>query len=591
MYARDLNSAEVCTSAAAPKIFSVFLGAELLAPLGMSYEQARSESSTAVLDTYVSWQHPFRDIQIFVHPQLVQTLATHALNSAQQGSEIGGVLWGKVGPNDSVIVADATLVPNAGPFFNATPADSRNLQQALNSRAPNASLSLAGYFRSSIRQGLSLTPQDQSVIRHTVTDPDAVFIVIKPGHRGVCTAGLSFWHDGRLETDPGYLEIPFISGDQPATHSELEAAASYSIPNPPEAFWHAEEHTPAPARVAHNGIEEPSIVAILRESALRNNPSQAAAARAAQQQNPEVEQTAQKKPLVFVALALVAVSFLGLVTMSAIYFGLPLVDEWLHGTPAPPPKLGLDLQFTRLPDGQLSLNWNRDDPEITNTSNAVLTVTDGHRSTKLDLDNAQLRSGKLLFVPKTENVQFRLDLNTDQLHTVSETVRALPATSEAARKKRVHTGGELMQGNGISAPAGWTVTAEVIESDVIPAAPNDAAPPAPTPQIATPQGTDPATLAAASGSAVYVPPQVLEEMMPQATPLGQFAHIPVQVTIDPTGHVTAAHALKEGGTENSELATIATEAAQQWRFKPASLNGTPVASEYKIIFAFHRQLP
>lgn len=79
--------------------------------------------------------------------------------------------------------------------------------------------------------------------------------------------------------------------------------------------------------------------------------------------------------------------------------------------------------------------------------------------------------------------------------------------------------------------------------------------------------------------------------MPETTPAGAFARIAVAVNIDPSGNVSAAHALKDEGPATPELLEIATAAAQKWRFAAATLNGQPVSSEYRITFAFHRKNP
>ena len=79
--------------------------------------------------------------------------------------------------------------------------------------------------------------------------------------------------------------------------------------------------------------------------------------------------------------------------------------------------------------------------------------------------------------------------------------------------------------------------------------------------------------------------------MPETTPVGQFARISVQVSIDRGGYVTAAHALKEEGTINTTLEAIATAAAQRWRFEPATLNGKPIPASTELSLLSIGKLP
>src|SRR3954452_2551368 len=238
----------------------------------MSYVGPGSERATGVLDDYVAWQHPARNTQIYIHPQVVRTLSAHAVDAAEHGSEIGGVLWGNAGPADSLIIADARLVPSSGAFFNTSPTDARNLQQAMTGRAPGATLSLAGYFRSSIREDHSLTPQDKTVIRQYVTDPDTVFLVIKPGDNGTCTVELSFWNDGGLRTDAGSGDIPFMALDEQAgpDAAPVHENGTQKRDGSERAFF---EQARPESRTTSIGQEEPSLVAMLRESAMRHQPS------------------------------------------------------------------------------------------------------------------------------------------------------------------------------------------------------------------------------------------------------------------------------------------------------------------------------
>jgi TonB family protein len=62
--------------------------------------------------------------------------------------------------------------------------------------------------------------------------------------------------------------------------------------------------------------------------------------------------------------------------------------------------------------------------------------------------------------------------------------------------------------------------------------------------------------------------------------------VPVTVMVDEKGKVTSARTSVQGSSLTTYLAAAAKSAAEQWRFRPAARNGTPVAAEYTIIFKF-----
>jgi TonB family protein len=66
----------------------------------------------------------------------------------------------------------------------------------------------------------------------------------------------------------------------------------------------------------------------------------------------------------------------------------------------------------------------------------------------------------------------------------------------------------------------------------------------------------------------------------------QVTRVEVAVRIDNTGHVVSAHVLNESGNTKGALSQAAVNAARQWTFQPASLQGEKVESEHTIVFEF-----
>src|SRR5581483_4061559 len=162
-------------------------------------------------ESLVSWQHPFREASISMQPETLRTLSGEALRwlLSKPPAEIGGILWGSFPSdgNDAVVIADAEFVFSENSCFNETAGDAQRLTEALEKKN-SAGLQPVGYFRSHIREDLALTAQDQSFIRARLTDPRAVFLLIRPYQMGICMAAFFFWENGRLQTAESDLEVP-----------------------------------------------------------------------------------------------------------------------------------------------------------------------------------------------------------------------------------------------------------------------------------------------------------------------------------------------------------------------------------------------
>jgi TonB family protein len=94
----------------------------------------------------------------------------------------------------------------------------------------------------------------------------------------------------------------------------------------------------------------------------------------------------------------------------------------------------------------------------------------------------------------------------------------------------------------------------------------------------------------------YVPPRVLNRVMPDLSSLGASTvygatDVAVQVKIDEYGRVTQAQALNNASKYTNLVTAPALSAAKQWTFDPAKSRGISVASERTIVFHFAPRLP
>lgn len=75
---------------------------------------------------------------------------------------------------------------------------------------------------------------------------------------------------------------------------------------------------------------------------------------------------------------------------------------------------------------ELLLTWNNDSNAIRNATRAVLSISDGEQHENVEMDLAQLRNGRIEYLPVTGDVVFRMEVSgKDNTRTASESVRVL----------------------------------------------------------------------------------------------------------------------------------------------------------------------
>jgi TonB family protein len=87
----------------------------------------------------------------------------------------------------------------------------------------------------------------------------------------------------------------------------------------------------------------------------------------------------------------------------------------------------------------------------------------------------------------------------------------------------------------------------------------------------------------------YIPPQILQKVLPQTATLRNMVRagdmVQVLATIGAEGNVTGVRLLGPKAVSPVVLQAV-VQAARQWRFTPAMLRGSPIPSEYRISFQF-----
>jgi hypothetical protein len=295
-------------------------------------------------------------------------------------------------------------------------------------------------------------------------------------------------------------------------------------------------------------------------------------------------------------------------------------------------ELGLsaEMQGTRL-----HVIWNRQAPAIRQARAGKLVIRDGGSIRELQLSQAEITSGFVIYPPVSNDVLFELQVlgpgrpSLESLRVIdplrSETSPApvveLPsqqvqrptssATADREVEKRspvatVGPGSELNQPKvatrnrfvppnppprsipavpDLAPPSGASILIEAQH----PAALSTVAPVAA--QVQIPPQPRPLRSSERPPALVVTPPKPIRQVVPNLRALGipsvyASVDVPIAVRVDVRGRVVSAQPEKYDPNISRSLVAAAVAAAKQWTFQPASSGGNPVPSSHTIVFHF-----
>jgi protein TonB len=285
--------------------------------------------------------------------------------------------------------------------------------------------------------------------------------------------------------------------------------------------------------------------------------------------------------------------------------------------------------------GELLLTWSPEAEAIRNASKAVLSITDGDQHENVDMDLAQLASGRIVYSPSGTDIRFVMQVfDKAQKQTTSESVRMLRPPSPLqeqnagpAKTAAVDSSAKPLPGAvppGATAPvAGEQPPAEQppvkpaaaplkpfqtesLSQRLRPAAPTDMAD-APTqsagdrPTTAAIPGVNMNVLAPgpaappAAGSAADSKPksggQIQQAVLiyrkdadypKMAKQTGAKGVVKLNATIGTDGSIKKVTVI----SGHPMLTGAAVDAVKQWRYRPTMLNGQPVEAETQVLVNF-----
>jgi TonB family protein len=280
--------------------------------------------------------------------------------------------------------------------------------------------------------------------------------------------------------------------------------------------------------------------------------------------------------------------------------------------------------------GELLVTWNRDADVIHEATHAILAIADGERHQSVDLDQAQLRHGGIVYLPSNSEINFQLTvMGRKAWQTQSESVRVLrvspwatpeppqasppkpvPARTRAANtlplrssKASKGPGAELVKALNEAAPqvddlaqsSGSASALDLPDAPVLTSGPQAQAVLIPS-NMASPAEalvslfrilvTAPRDIPEPKIGGRVSAAQILTQRSPEYPLSARQARVQgsvvVRAVIGVDGHVKLAKAVSGPPV----LQNAAVSAVRRWVYKPATLNATAVESETRIELHF-----
>ena len=524
---------------------------------------------------FYTWTFPGAPVRVLLNLNVVEQLGREvrrAFESVPAHSvEIGGLLLGTAGFASSPVVEIKHFEPFLSEYrtdhkFILSDADSRKLENLLTGHAAylKDGLSVVGFYRSHIGEGLALRPQEVALAEKYFNDPAKVFLLVKTVDDGFSTAGFFFWDGGRIESQFSYLEFPF----------EPRLLSGAAVPErAPEAD--AEHRQSAPEGL---GLPElPSLEDLALEASAPRRPS-------------------------WLSRLLFAV---GMMVVGAAGFGIYM--QWSAPPAAPKsashsPALALEIERR---GADLRVSWNAHSFAVARAIEGVLVIRDGEmQEQQLRLEADQLRHGSIFYTPANPAVQFRLEVTDQDNVKTSETVLALTA-ARLDSAPGVPPGGTVpavQQTPGRKPPSSGAGSRQTAPSSTAgnhdfgePVRIASVAPPSPGSSAGVPESSQPEPAAPQSHES-YTPPQAIREVQPKlpasaGAEVTSPVEVQIRVHIDDKGAVVKAEPVPGTQPVSSSLVDPARAAALRWRFEPAWQGNRPVASEVVLKFQYHPAAP
>jgi hypothetical protein len=417
----------------------------------MTSPQVSSHSPNRNLADYYHWRETDKGIRIYVHSGMIDRLQADVLRGAEAGPdgarEVGGILLGTAYEDRGtpiVIIDDFVPVPcsySGGPLYLLSDADTPGLEAVLlraalaGCESPDAP-SILGYYRSHMRDGLSLSSSDLRLIDSYFQTPDNVFLLVKTvAGTKACTAGFFFWEDGGIQSEFSALEVALGRTPQSSPRdlgSVTDRSATLDDDLPAALDDVVNDDLPADLTdlFAKAALPESSNVPTPAPKSSDPSPVQPAAQSPAVESVPPTQgrTTAHAWRGLLLRAATIVIATVALVISVVNYLSnRPPHQEAASLLPSAS-MLGLQVEANP-PD--LLLKWNRNARVVVAAQRATLSIRDGKLEKTVDLNKIGLARGSYLHKAASEDIQFRLEVYGADNASVAQSIRiALPDAAQ-----------------------------------------------------------------------------------------------------------------------------------------------------------------
>jgi hypothetical protein len=355
---------------------------------------------------FYTWLFPGAPVEIRLYLDVVKRLQEKLKRSSDAGSSFSrGLLLGRV---------DTPGLPEITDFRPLSTSHPGELEAALaNVKQSADGLVLLGYYRTQEEEGLSLSPSDVSLAQAFFSDPNCVFLLIRPSDTNPATAGFFYWDRGML--NGGFYDFCFL---------EFSFDAILLDPAKPLAK--------DPELIISPAATKPPAAAPRPEFPPATSPLPPAT----QAQEAEVRPRQRAQPTPIEPPAWVAenksvspakryvrsVILPGVAAILIVAVGLSwgIIASLKH--PAPVQSGSLPLSLTvKWQDTSLVVSWNQNAQLVVDADKGQLIIRD-RTVRQFNLEKDFLRSGSIVYVPTSDEVRIQLELTEPDQKVISESI-------------------------------------------------------------------------------------------------------------------------------------------------------------------------
>jgi hypothetical protein len=555
---------------------------------------ATATVATTVREGWVVWEVPGKPIMVRLSFDVVSRIGLAVWEGfkslPRRGLETGGLLIGNrqdCGSQVLVEIADFEAVESehaAGPSYLLSEPDRRLLESRIAAHGTSGrKLHVVGFYRSHTRTGFGMTLEDEYLFSNYFRKPSDVFLLIRSNGNASPIGGFLIREGGRILSATPYSQFTFSS------EQALQATPEVSPALPPQCL-------------------------------VPTDPTKTVVVAAP----PAAGRPASRHLIIAAAGAAILGAILATDVSRAIWRRPPVAAP--SSTAAP-----LALSVSDF-SGGLRLSW--DHRASQRASRAILWIRDGELEHKVELDPKQLNEGSIAYWPRTNDVDFRLQLVVPN-GPVTESVRSIggpvrptepPAPVEAVvlplprvlptpavrrvRQAAVPSRHHFRPFELIESPAQRASISEPPATDQIVgvALPDGISFPGAMAPIREPlsiNGPNPPSrvrvepvqrlsrvfplIGKRKQQSNYVPPTPLHEPAIPALPAHNVEHpisIDVKVYVDQFGKVDYSEVLSKVTPANFDLATSAVFSARKCQFTPAYAGSETVRGEVILHYQY-----